>query len=201
MAFVQLGAVPAVEVFRAEIKSITERSDGEKMALLILRRGNDLAKACLAIAVTVGWPQPSKADWRSLIADRLVMRGELTGFLVLTSTGLMQQQRLAVAMARVSSLHFLLPSGGDRYNVYCHCTCGWTASLSRNQGYLVTGQWAAFTAHMDAVAKGIWKRPRSVEETVAGICSPTVPSDRPPGDPTVAPETLPSPETILARSS
>ena len=54
MSFVALGTVPAVEAFRAEIRSVTERPDGEKMALLMLRRGNDLAKACLAIGLKVG---------------------------------------------------------------------------------------------------------------------------------------------------
>lgn len=164
MSFVALGAVPAVEQFRKEIQSVTERPDGEKVALLKLRYGNELAKACVRIAREIGWPEPCKRDWRNLFACGLIQRAGPKNLIALTSTGLMWQTRLAVAMARISGLHFLLPAGGDRYNVHCHCTCGWTASLSRNQGYLITGQMAAFGVHIDAVRKGIWKKPRSVEE-------------------------------------
>ena len=167
--FVALGALPAVEQFRAEIRSITERPDAEKMALLMLRRSNEIAKAAVEIGRKVGWPAPSKADWRSLIACKLVKRDPDRGVLVLTSTGLMWQQRLAYAMAKLAGLHLLMPHSEDRFNVICRCTCGWSAALSKNEGHLISGQFRHFGQHVDAVAKGLWKPPRSVDEIVDSV--------------------------------
>jgi hypothetical protein len=179
MTFVALGAVPAVEQFREQLKSATERTDGEKMILLKLRHGNDLAKECVLIAHRLGWT-PCKHDWRTLFACGLIVREATRGFIVLTSLGLMWQERLAHAMARIAGMHAMLPHDSDRFNVTARCTCGWTATLSKNQGRVISGQFTHFGVHLDAVRKGIWRKPRSVDEivaeTIARQTAPIVPA-------------------------
>ncbi len=178
------------------VKPVCDRSDGEKMILLMLRRGNEIAKACVAIGERLGW-KPSKKDWRSLIACRLVKRDERTGFLVLTAGGLARQQLLAHAMCRASELHFLMPHTSSRFEVTARCTCGWRASLSKNQGHVISRQFAAFGQHIDAVRKGVWKKPRSVEEIFAEVMGPGV-APQQPVDGSAVPQPLPSPETVEA---
>jgi len=148
------------------VASITERTDGEKMILLKLRHGNEVAKACVLIAARIGW-KPEKADWRTLFACGLIKREGERNFIVLTSLGLMWQERIARAMAKAAGIHVMLPHDSDRFNVTARCTYGWSATLSKNAGHVITGQFAAFGQHLDAVRKGVWRKPRSVEEIVA----------------------------------
>src|SRR5262249_37171275 len=105
--FLPLRDPAAVERLKAEIETITHRPDGEKLALNMLRRGNDMARAAVAIGTEIGWPQPAKRDWRILLACGLIKSDR---FLVLTARGLMWQQRIAVPLVRAAGLHFLLPS-------------------------------------------------------------------------------------------
>lgn len=146
------------------LASITDRTDGEKRILLMLRHGNSLAKECVLIANRLGWVA-QKLDWRTLFADGLIKREGKHSFIVLTPNGLYWQQRIAWKMAEIAGLHYLATPGEDRFNLTVRCTCGhWSARLPKVHGHLITGQSRAFAQHADAVAKGIWKKPRSVAE-------------------------------------
>lgn len=158
----------AIQRLNDEIDKITSRPLGERMALQMLRRSNELAAGAVAMGRNAGWPQPSKQDWRNLKACKLIKRDERSGFLVLTSLGLMWQERIAKKMAYVAEAHFLCePGTGERYEISVRCTCGWSVSIDkRHSHHLITDQWRAYSHHMDAVKKGVWRKPRSMDQVL-----------------------------------
>lgn len=152
------GQAPEVDEYAECHASVADIPNSEKLALLKMRYGNDLAKVCVALGRTIGWEEPGPSAWRSLFRRRWItrdysFRNAPRGVLALTWLGLQRQRELAHAMARTSNLHFMLETTDSRYSVTVRCTCGWSASLSKNQGHINTGQLRAYAVHSDSVAQ------------------------------------------------
>lgn len=131
---------------------------GQKTALLKLRKG-ELADAILSKLYAMSAPEPSKADWRTLIDDRLIRRQD--GRLALTPPGLAAVGMIMRELAPRYDIHIFARSGGRGTGrgmiSRCSC-CTWSRGPEMNTPGGESRIRSAETYHRRAVEDGSWAR-------------------------------------------
>ena len=150
----------------------TELALGQRLALLLLRRGrsaDNLAAKVVARLERMGVAGPAKADWRTMIDARYVVR---QGILRLTPSGLAKADSICGTMATKLGIHHVVfgRSQGS-YGPYVACTCGWNTHTTASKTALLTLSRHA-TKHLrqakDGTLPAAYALPQSALEQIAG---------------------------------
>ncbi|HWL04524.1 MAG TPA: hypothetical protein VNQ99_06245 [Xanthobacteraceae bacterium] len=125
-----------------------EYTPGEQIALMRLRR-TDMANEVMLRLQAQGHRATGKDYWR-LRTRRLADKNVDRDFLFLTPVGKHRADALARTLAKQFGLHHFIRSE-SRYHANLTCTCGWSTSLSLNQGHMASQVSRAAARHFMAV--------------------------------------------------
>jgi predicted Rdx family selenoprotein len=123
---------------------------GQRLALLTMRNA-ELARKVLAACKEALVHPPRLHHFTALVDAGYATRpGQ---YHRLTAKGSWAANDVAEAMARQLGIHHFVTGGGTRYELTVRCTCGWTASHSRNEGHWGSAQLRYRSRHLADVER------------------------------------------------
>jgi len=160
----------------AVVRAVRQSASGdmpepEKLALLTLKR-SDASRDCVA-AMRKARIGATEKDYATLLMTRMDCQAAGAQRLDLTPRGRLHADWIAADVARRYGLHHFT-SGGGRFDFWIRCTCGWSASQSRNEGHVAAALNRYAAGHLAKVEN---EQPQAIADAIELIDKALLPPE------------------------